>query len=161
MDAYTNVESLLFNFDQQQNKIPTVFIYTSASGVSFPIPLPPITPLNPPLGLIPPLPANLLGDLKPVQDDLSKLPIPQALMIGMAASARMSEAVTGQGTLNVTRYGGILKARQLVGVRGAGPAFDGLYYVKSVTHKIKRGEYKQDFSLSRNGLVSTVPTVSP
>ena len=41
-----------------------------------------------------------------------------------------------------------------------GPAFDGLYYVKSVTHKIKRGEYKQNFKLSRNGLVSTVPTVS-
>ena len=44
-------------------------------------------------------------------------------------------------------------------MRGAGPAFDGLYYVKSVTHKIKRGEYKQDFTLTRNGLVSTVPTV--
>ena len=54
----------------------------------------------------------------------------------------------------------VLKARQLVGVRGAGPAFDGLYYVKSVTHKIKRGEYKQDFTLTRNGLVSTVPTVN-
>jgi hypothetical protein len=48
----------------------------------------------------------------------------------------------------------------LVGVRGVGPAFDGLYYVKSVTHRIKRGEYKQNFSLTRNGLVSTVPTVS-
>jgi hypothetical protein len=48
-----------------------------------------------------------------------------------------------------------------VGVRGAGPAFDGLYYVKSVTHRIKRGEYKQSFKLSRNGLVSTVPTVWP
>ena len=44
-------------------------------------------------------------------------------------------------------------------MRGAGPAFDGLYYVKSVTHKIKRGEYKQNFTLTRNGLVSTVPTV--
>jgi hypothetical protein len=48
-----------------------------------------------------------------------------------------------------------------VGVRGAGYCFDGLYYVKSVTHRIKRGEYKQNFTLTRNGLVSTVPTVSP
>ena len=32
-------------------------------------------------------------------------------------------------------------------MRGAGPAFDGLYYVKSVTHDIKRGEYKQNFTL--------------
>ena len=52
------------------------------------------------------------------------------------------------------RYGRVLKARQLVGVRGAGMAFDGLYYVKSVTHTIKRGEYKQSFTLTRNGLVS-------
>jgi hypothetical protein len=161
MDAYTNVESLHFKFDQQQNKIPTVFIYNKETKVSFPIPIPPITPLNPPLGAIPPLASNILGDLKPVRDDLSKKPIPQAIMIGVASASQWSDAVTSEGTLDVTRYGGVLKARQLVGVRGAGPAFDGLYYVKSVTHKLKRGEYKQDFKLSRNGLVSTVPTVSP
>jgi hypothetical protein len=161
MDAYTNVESLHFNFDQQQNKIPFVFIYNQETGVSIPIPIPPITPLNPPLGAIPPLPTNILGDLKPIRDDLSKRSIPQAVMIGLAAASQWADAVTGEGTLDVTRYGGILKARQLVGVRGVGPAFDGLYYVKSVTHKIKRGEYKQNFKLSRNGLVSTVQTVSP
>jgi hypothetical protein len=161
MDAYTNVESLHFNFDQQQNKIPILFIYNEQTGISFPIPIPPINPLNPPLGVIPPLPTNILGDLKPIRDDLSKRPIPQAVMIALAAAAQWADAVTGEGSLDVTRYGGILKARQLVGVRGVGPAFDGLYYVKSVTHKIKRGDYKQNFKLTRNGLVSTVPTVSP
>ena len=54
---------------------------------------------------------------------------------------------------------GVLKARKLVSVRGAGNAFDGLYYVKSVTHNIKRGEYKQSFTLSRNGLISTLQKV--
>ena len=161
MDAYTNVESLHFNFDQQQNKIPFIFIYNEQTGISFPIPIPPITPLNPPLGAIPPFPTNILGDLKPIREDLAKRPIPQAIMIGLAVAAQWADAVTGEGSLDVTRYGGILKARQLVGVRGVGPAFDGLYYVKSVTHKIKRGEYKQNFKLTRNGLVSTVPTVSP
>jgi hypothetical protein len=161
MDAYTNVESLHFNFDQQQNKIPILYIYNEQTGVSIPIPIPPVTPLSPPLGAIPPLPTNILGDLKPPRDDLSKRPIPQTVMVGLAMAAQMAEAVTGEGSLDVTRYGGVLKARQLVGVRGVGPAFDGLYYVKSVTHKIKRGEYKQNFKLSRNGLVSTVPTVSP
>ena len=159
MDAYTNVESLHFNFDQQQNKIPIVYIYNQQTGVSIPIPIPPITPLNPPLGLIPPLPSNIPPDLTPIRDDLAKRPIPQAIMIGLAAASQMADAVTGEGTLDVVRYGGVLKARELVGVRGAGPAFDGLYYVKSVTHKIKRGEYKQSFKLSRNGLVSTVPAV--
>ncbi len=159
MDAYTNVENLQFNFDQQQNKIPTIFTYNKETGVSIPIPLPPITPLNPLLGAIPPLPTNISPDLTPVRDDLSKKPIAQAIMIGLATASQWADAVTGEGSLDVTRYGGVLKARQLVGVRGAGPAFDGLYYVKSVTHKIKRGEYKQNFTLSRNGLVSTVPTV--
>jgi hypothetical protein len=37
--------------------------------------------------------------------------------------------------------------------------FDGLYYVQNVTHEIERGAYKQGFSLARNGLISTVPTV--
>jgi hypothetical protein len=161
MDAYTNVESLRFNFDQQQNKLPMVYIYNQEANLTFPIPIPPITPLNPPLGAIPPLPTNILGDLKPIRGDLSKRPIPQAIMIGLAAAAQWADAVTGDGSLDVTRYGGILKARELVGVRGAGLAFDGLYYVKTVTHKIKRGEYKQDFQLTRNGLVSTVSTVSP
>src|SRR5260370_30711838 len=139
MDAYTNVESLHFNFDQEKNKIPLVYIYNEETGVSFPIPIPPITPLNPPLGAIPPLPTNLLPpDLKPFRDDLSKRPIPQAIMMGLAAAAQNAEVVSCEGSLDVTRYGGVLKARQLVGVRGAGPAFDGLYYVKSVTHTIKR-----------------------
>jgi hypothetical protein len=161
-DAYTNVDSLNFAFDQEKNRIPIVYVYIQETGLSIPIPIPPITPINPPLGAIPPIPVNLIPpDLKPFRGDLSKMPIPQAIMIGLAQAAKNAEVVTCTGSLDVTRYGGVLGARKLVGLRGAGPAFDGLYYVKSVTHKIKRGEYKQDFTLTRNGLVSTVPTVSP
>ena len=83
----------------------------------------------------------------------------QAIARGLAEASRTSDSVSGNGSLNVLRYGHVLKARSLVGVRGAGDAFNGLYYVKSVTHKIQRGEYKQDFSLTRNGLLSTVPRV--
>jgi len=161
MDAYTNVETLHFRFNQDQNRIPIVYIYNQETGVTIPIPIPPVTPLNPPLGLIPPLPTNILADLRPLRDDLAKRSIPQAIMMGLAAAAQYSEVVTCEGSLDVTRYGRILQARQLVGVRGSGPAFDGLYYVKGVTHKIKRGEYKQNFTLTRNGLVSTVETVAP
>ncbi len=156
MDAHTNVESLSVRLKNNLNGITTVFYYEEKSKAVIAIPLPPITPLNPPLGLIPPIPTHL----KPVSDDLSKRPIPQSVMIGLAKAAQMAEAFTGKGELDVLRYGSVLKPRRLVGVRGAGTAYDGLYYVKSVTHKIKAGEYKQSFELSRNGLISTVPQVA-
>ena len=71
------------------------------------------------------------------------------------------DCTTADGTLDVLRYGGILQARSVVGVRGAGIGFDGLYFVSKVTHRIKRGEYKQSFHLTRNGLISTTPVVPP
>ena len=156
MDAHTNVESLSFTFNNNMNAIPTVFYYEELSKAVIPIPIPPITPLNPPLGLIPPIPLGL----QPVNDDLSKRSLPQSIMIGLAKASQWAEVVTAKGELDVLRYGGVLKPRKLVGVRGAGTAYDGLYYVKSVTHKIKAGEYKQSFELSRNGLISTVPQVA-
>jgi hypothetical protein len=156
MDAATNVESLSFNFDNESKGLPTVFLYNEISKVIIPIPIPDITPLNPPLGIIPPIPTHL----RPVHG-VAKYSPPRAIMIGLAKAAKWADAVKGEGNLDVLRYGHILKARQLVGVRGAGPAFDGLHYVSSVTHKIKRGEYKQSFKLSRNGLLSTIPVVLP
>ncbi len=72
-----------------------------------------------------------------------------------------ADAVTGNGSLNTTRYGWILRRRTVVGVRGAGPTYDGFYYVNSVTHSIKHGEYKQSFTLSRDGLITQTPVVGP
>jgi len=160
MDAHTNVESLSFKFDNTKNRLPVIFIYNEETKIVTPIPVPPITPLNPPLGLIPPVPGNL-GELKPCRDDLSKYSLTKAIMIGLADASLAAEAVTGTGSLDVLRYGRILKARQLVGVRGVGTAYDGLHYVTNVKHRIKRGEYKQDFELSRNGLISSIPRVLP
>jgi hypothetical protein len=82
-----------------------------------------------------------------------------ALMAGIAYAGQNSDCVSGSGRLDVVRYGRLLKSRQLVGVRGAGLPYDGLYYVKSVSHDITRGEYKQSFELARNALISTLPTV--
>ena len=154
MDAYTNVESMDFSFDTEHKKLPVLFIQEPNTKAPIPIPVPDITPLNPPLGLIPPIPKGI----EPIRESAKLSPI-QAVLIGLAKAAKTADAVTGTGMLDVTRYGRVLKARQLVGVRGAGMAFDGLYYVKSVTHNIKRGEYKQSFTLARNGLISTLPVV--
>jgi hypothetical protein len=66
-----------------------------------------------------------------------------------------SQAVTATGELDALSYGGVLRARMLVGLKGVGNSYDGLYYVKSVTHSIKLGEYTQSFTMTREGLGST------
>jgi hypothetical protein len=154
MDAHTNVESINFRFDNEKATLPIVWIQIQQTKTPIPIPIPPITPFSPPLGLLPPIPKKI----EPIPGLANKNPI-QALLIGMAKAAKSQDAVTATGSLDVLRYGRPLNARQLVGVRGAGKAFDGLYYVQSVTHRIKRGDYKQSFTLTRHGLVSTFSKV--
>lgn len=154
MGAHTNVESLSISYDTESKELPVIFILNKETKAIIGIPVPDVTPLNPPLGLIPPIPKGI----KPAPGMAKYSPV-EALLIGLAKAAKSSDAVTASGSLDVLRYGRVLRARQLVGVRGAGLAFNGLYYVKSVTHMIKRGEYKQNFTLSRNGLISTLPTV--
>lgn len=154
MDAQTNVEQLSFNFDKQKKKLPIVFFQEPVSKAPIPVPIPDITPLNPPLGLVPPLPPNIVK-----LENTAHMSAPDALMAGLAYAGKNSDSVFGKGKLDVAKYGRLLKSRQLVGVRGAGLPFNGLYYVKSVTHEIERGSYKQNFSLARNALISTVPTV--
>ncbi len=151
MDALSNVESLSFRFDKDKAVLPVVVIQNQETHVPIPIPIPPITPLNPPLGAIMPIP----NKLEWISETAKYNPV-QGALIGMAKASQMADAVSGTGSLDVLRYGRVLKARKLVGVRGVGMAYDGLYYVKSVTHNIKRGEYKQTFELTRNGLVSTL-----
>ncbi len=155
MDAHTNCESLNFQFNSEGRVQPFVTIHEPISKFPIPIPIPTdISLLNPPLGLIPPIPKSFVA-----VDDTAKLSPTKALLRGFAAASRSADAVIVQGSLDVSRYGRPLKARRLVGVRGAGTAFDGLYFVRKVTHSIQRGAYKQSFELSRNGLVSTVPRV--
>ena len=67
------------------------------------------------------------------------------------------EVVNISGELDTSYYGDILQVRELVGLRGVGFNYDGLYYVKKVTHKIRfrTNEYKQSFALIREGLGTT------
>lgn len=152
----TNCEQLSFNFDGAQASLPIVFVQNALTRAPIPIPIPQINPLQPPLGLVPPLPLRL----SPLRDT-ARESVPAALGRGVAEAARSADAVNATGSLNVLRYGRLLRARGLVGVRGVGLAFDGFYFVKTVTTTLKRGEIKQSFTLTRNGLISTAPAVLP
>jgi len=154
MDAHRNVESLSFTYDSASTDLPVVMIQNPLTKAPIPIPIPKINPLQPPLGLLGP-PVTRIS----IQNNAAKLSPLQAVGEGLAAASESMDAVTASGNLDVVRYGRVLKARRLVGVRCAGLAFDGLYYVKSVTSTIKRGEFKQSFELSRNALVSITPAV--
>jgi hypothetical protein len=68
--------------------------------------------------------------------------------------ASFDQVVTAEGELNMLCYQGLLEARTLVGMRGAGREYDGVYYVKSVTHSIEKASYRQSFKLTREGLGS-------
>lgn len=64
---------------------------------------------------------------------------------------RSSWAVVAEGDLNTLAYGGVLKAKQPVMVRGVGRMFSGRYYVERVLHLIgSDGSYVQRFMLRRN-----------
>ncbi|RKI31330.1 hypothetical protein D7Y27_37955 [Corallococcus sp. AB004] len=85
-----------------------------------------------------------------------------AMLVAQGMVDRSSDQVlTATGELDVLRYGSILSVAGMVGVRGAGQAHDGLYYVKQVTHQITPDSYTQSFTLTREGWGSTVSTVSP
>jgi hypothetical protein len=154
MDSWTNVESLNFRYEPQNAVAPIIYLQDQTTGVVTKVAVSGANPLNPPLGSVVPMPQKTVP-----LPYTAKLTPAQALMAGYAKAAETADIVTGDGTISVLRYGGIVQARQLIGVRGAGLAFDGLYYVDSTKHQIKLGEYKQSFTLKRNALVSNVPMV--
>lgn len=149
-----NVESLSFNYQSQDRAIPVAFVENPQTHIPIPVPLPGFNPLDPPLAATPFLPkrAEFLNDT-------ARLSLPAALSRLMSRAAQSADSVRVSGSLDVPRYGWVLKSRKLVGVRGGGLAFDGLYRVESVTTTLKRGEFKQRFSLARNGLVSLTQAV--
>lgn len=154
MDAHTNVESLSFSLDGLAKKILVVTIMVG--NIPIPIPMPNLNALKPPLGarLTPPSRVEF-------PRDMSGLDPAEAAQRIIGKSFSAPQSISGTGSLDVLRYGRVLRSRMLVGVRGAGLAYDGMYYVDSVTHNIKRGEYKQNFTLSRDGLISQTPSVLP
>ncbi len=157
MDAETNVESLSFSLNGLARKILVFNIFDEETRrVTQPVSVPNISMLRPLLG------ARLTVPMRVEFSNVAaNLNVARAAALALARLNDSSETISGSGQLDVLRYGRILKARQLVGVRGAGIAYDGLYNVKSVTHNIKVGEYKQSFNLSRDGLISQTPSVLP
>ena len=160
MGPQTNVESINFEY----NALEPTMVLGSVQDRTTNAKLPVITfaGTRPPLSALPALPFNL-PNVRTVQPDQSEgLTYVQAYARALARTDRSLESVaTASGEVDGLRYGAALRPRGLVGLRGAGFSHDGFWYVNRVTHRIKRGEYKQSFSLSRDGVGSLTPVVLP
>lgn len=147
-DGRSNVESLQFSFDGFKKTQFVVLVKIDDIPVPLVVPVPDVTPLSPPLGQKDPValkwtPLVGLSGYTPIE----------AAVIALAKAADSANVISGQGTLDVVRYGSILPARTVVQVQGAGITYDGEYFVSSVTHTMKQGSYKQSFTLVRNRLI--------
>lgn len=161
---FTNVESIQLSYDTLAPFF--VYGYVMETEVDPYLPIPILTVGStrfPPLAAQPALdPAELfsLSIKKNLWQDQGMDPIKSEVTAQGMTDLSTDNVVTAQGELDVERYGGVLTAPGLVGVRGTGASWDGLYYVKQVEHKIsaKAGDwtYKQSFTLTREGLGSTV-----
>lgn len=154
MGSYTNVDSsLTFAFDALEAIKPQIEIVDHSTGKQIPVNV--STSPDQRLASKPakPLRQTMLRNT----DKLDSIPARQ--LAKSVTSRSQEDAVRATGEVDTLRYGHILQVRRLVGVRGVGNTFDGNYYVKQVTHRIKRGEYKQSFTLIREGRGTTTQRV--
>jgi hypothetical protein len=148
MGSATNVENLTTGFDALAGVAPQITITEPNTGRAIPVSIPE--------SLLPSLtdtPAPTLRST--ISRDTAKLSMSQAVQRALIGASKGADAADAKGVVDAAVYGQPLRARRLVDVRGAGRTSDGTYYVKQVTHRIKRGEYKQHFSLTREGRGST------
>jgi hypothetical protein len=121
------------------------------------IPIPALPSLR-----IPPLALSPTPALRTVvtSDTANRNPV-QAATAALASTTNAPDPVTGGGEIDTVRYGNVLRARKLVGIRGAGFSYDGNYYVSRVTHTVTPGDYRQSFQVSREGTGALLPVVRP
>lgn len=155
-DAHSNVDQLSVTVDGASRKQLAIEVQEPITKLGIPVPLPEISPFAPPLGMMP-LPALRHTFLTGAARNNPA----RALLRGVGEAVEGADAVTASGSLDVLRYGRPLKARRLVGVRGAGRLHDGLWFVKSVTSTmdVAGRRWTQSFQLARGGLLSSVPVL--
>lgn len=148
------------NFQQNALKAVTVsgYVQEKYSGTSMPVQT--LTSTNIPLSQSA-LTQTTLRQLLPNQQQQG-LSYTQALARaqGVTDDSR-SRVVVAEGSLDSEKYANILQARNMIGVQGAGLNYDGLYYVEQVIHTLGIGYYDQRFTLTRDGVGSTVGSVNP
>jgi hypothetical protein len=155
----TNVDSISFNLDALAPELVEGSVQDHRTNQNLPVRT--FASLRPPLSA---MPSWLVSFPKTRVSRFREVTPSAASAFGRAQSRTdlsTDRTVTATGKLDAARYGDILEARGTVGLRGAGWSYDGLYYVKKVTHSLRHNEYSQEFTLTRDGLGSLTPVVRP
>jgi hypothetical protein len=153
MGSATNTRDLSFSNDALAAVGASGTFIEPFMGMVIPIPSLPSLRI-PPLSASPGSPNRTVLLRETANEDAG-----QAALSLVSTVTNAAEPVRGTGVVDTVRYGSILRARGLVGVRGAGYSYDGNYFVRSVTHDIEEGSYTQSFSLSREGTGALSPLV--
>ncbi|MCL4436292.1 MAG: hypothetical protein M1503_02870 [Thaumarchaeota archaeon] len=159
MGAETNITGINFQYSSLDSTIVTGSVQDPTFNAKIPVII--AGSLRPPLSSSPDLLTNFANAKIKQYRAEGGVNVLQAYNEAQSETDGSTDAVTVTGELDGVLYGDILRARRLVGLRGVGYLHDGYYYVKNVTHRIKKGEYKQAFTLTREGLGSTTPVVTP
>lgn len=160
MGPDTNLESISF----QNNALAPTLVYGKLQDrrTNKSIPVKSFFSTRIPLTSQPSIAVNFPNVRKTLRMDTEQSDPIQAFARAQAETDKSNdEVVSATGELDALRYGDILQPRSLVGLRGSGYSYDGVYYVKSVSHSIKKEEYKQNFTLTREGLGAISPVVIP
>ncbi|HEX2095728.1 MAG TPA: hypothetical protein VHG28_25240 [Longimicrobiaceae bacterium] len=160
MGPATNVNSLNFTYDALQ---PTM-VYGAVSDLLTEMIVPVVTFTStriPPMASEPALLFNQPYGRKELLRQEGMDALTALIQAQSITDQSTDQVVTASGEVDSLRYGAMLQPGRRVGVRGAGGSFDGDYYIQQVTHSLSLGQYKQSFSLSREGTGSLTSTVTP
>jgi hypothetical protein len=158
MGPGTNVESINFQYDALAPTLVEGMVQETDTGEDLPVVTLGST-REPPLASEPALLVNEPFVRRTLFTDPRVGTLLGAAEAQATTNTSADKVVTVQGQLDAIRYGDILRSPGLVNVRGVGFSYDGTYYVQSVTHTISRGVYNQNFTLTREGMGSTVEEV--
>jgi hypothetical protein len=165
MGPDTNVRRLEIVHDAGEVHRVVGSVQDRLTGVTLPVASLPAS-LRPPLATDPSLLEGTTAGIRRYRARGAR-PAPVALAEAQAEQDRSTDVVRVEGEADGVRYGAALRAGALVGLRGVGHSYDGLYHVRRVSHTLVPSgvpatcSFSTRFSLRREGAGSTVPVVVP
>lgn len=158
MGALANVERFDVTQTEQVGEVVTGYVQDRITGQIVPVMSSPVS-TSAPLAAAPAA-ASAPGLVRKTRIREGNASSAQALARAQARSDSLADgALRATGTLDSVRYGGVLRPRSLVDVRGVGLAHDGTWYCEAVTHTVEKGSLKQNFTLRRGGTGALSPGV--